>query len=170
MKIHFLTVPLLLIALAVTIFAGPISTNPANYTIVGENGVSLNSYSTVLGDVYSGGNLNLQFGYGIQQPSQNAGNMLSTGNVNVGLLTDVTGNISANGGVSLNGDDTITGNVIYGTSYSTALTGNQVTGTVTNAANTVPAISLPSPINFTPGTNNITTASNLTLAQAATAT
>ena len=164
MRIHVLTLSLLLSALSATSLFAQISTNPANYAIVGEGGVSLNSYSTVLGDVYSAGDLNLQFGYGIQQPSQNAGNMLSTGNVIVGDLSDVTGNIYANRGVSLNGDDTITGNVVYGTSYSTTLTGNQVTGTVTQAANTVPAISLPSPISFTPGTNDITTASNLTLA------
>ncbi len=164
MRICVLTVPLLFVALPVTSLAATISTSPANYAIVGESGVSLNSYSTVLGDVYSGGDLNLQFGYGIQEPSQNAGNMISMGSVNVGLLSDVTGNIYANSGVSLNGDDTITGNVVYGTSYSTTLTGNQVTGTVTQAANTVPAISLPTPISFTPGTNDITTASNLTLA------
>ena len=169
MKIYFLTAPMLLIALAVTALAAPISTNPADYAIVGESGVSLNSYSTVLGDIYCGGNLDLQFGYGIQN-SQNAGNMFSTGNVNVGLLSDVTGNIYANGGVSVNGDDTITGNVVYGTTYSTALTGNLVGGTVTRGANTVPAIGLPGPMSFTPGTNNITTAGNLTLRRAATAT
>ncbi len=163
MRIYVLTVPLLLSALSATGLAAAISTNPANYAIVGESGVTLNSYSTVLGDVYSAGNLNLQFGYGIQEPSQNAGNMISTGSVNVGLLSDVTGNIYSNSGVSLNGDDTITGNVVYGTSYSTTLTGNQVNGSVTQAANTVPAISLPTPMSFTAGTNNITTASNLTL-------
>jgi len=30
----------------------------------------MNTYSTVLGDVYSRGDLNLQFGYGIQQPAR----------------------------------------------------------------------------------------------------
>jgi hypothetical protein len=107
----FVLLTIVLAALATTSHASPISTSPADYAIVGENGVSLNSYSTVLDDVYSRGDLNLQFGYGIQQPSQNAGNMISTGNVNVGLLSDVTGNIYANSGVSLNGDDTITGNL-----------------------------------------------------------
>ena len=160
----FVLLTIIFAALATTSHASPISTNPADYAIVGENGVSLNSYSTVLGDVYSRGDLNLQFGYGIQQPSQNAGNMISTGNVNVGLLSDVTGNIYANSGVSLNGDDTITGNLVYGTNYTTSSSGNVVSGTVTQAANSVPAISLPNSISFTPGTNDITTGSNLTLA------
>ena len=143
--------------------AAAISTNPADYAIVGENGVSMNSYCTCLGDIYSRGDLNLQFGYGIQSGS-NAGNMISTGNVNVGLESNVTGNIYANGGVSLNGDDTITGNVVYGTTYGTSLTGNLVTGTVTQAANSVPAVNLPTATGFTPGTTDINASSNLTLA------
>ena len=39
-----------------------------------------------------------------------------------------------------------------------------VSGTVTQAANSVPTVNLPSAVSFTPGTNDITTASNLTLA------
>ena len=125
----------------------------------------MNSYCTVLGDVYTRGDLNLQFGYGIQgPPSQNAGNMLSTGNVNVGSLSDVTGNIYANAGVSINGDDTITGNIVYGTTFTNAESGNTVSGTIALAANSVPTVKLPTATSFTSGTNDVTTSSNLTLA------
>ena len=163
MKSNLAIVTGVLAALLLASQAGAISTDPAAYAIVGENGVSMNTYSTCLGDIYSGGDLSLQFGYGIQN-SPNAGNMMSLGNVSVGLLSDVTGNIYADGGVSLNGDDAISGNVTYGTSYGTSLSGNQVDGSLTQATRAVPHVNLPTATSFTPGMNDVTTATNLTLA------
>ena len=61
MKIDFHTarVLLFLVAISVPAVAAAISTNPADYAIVGENGVSMNSYCTCWGDIYSRGDLNL---------------------------------------------------------------------------------------------------------------
>ncbi len=111
MKVYVLTAPMLLIALSVTALAGPVSTNPADYAIVGESGVSLNSYSTVFGPdiiLRRQSRSSVRLWNSAAQPE--CRKHVSTGTrINVGLLSDVTGNIYANSGVSVNGDDTITG-------------------------------------------------------------
>ena len=66
MKSNLAIVTGVLAALLLASQARALSTDPAAYAIVGENGVSMNSYSTCLGDIYSGGDLSLQYGYGIQ--------------------------------------------------------------------------------------------------------
>ena len=159
----FLPVPILHTSSAL----GAISTNWQDYAIVGQSTVSLNTYSTVLGDVYAGGNLTAQFGFGIQEPSQNAGNMYTRGNFFEDLGSQVTGNVAANGiatlnysSARLNGNLTYGGNVVYGNGASRS----QITGAVTQAANAVALVPLPAPTTFSIGTNNITTSSDLTLA------
>ncbi len=144
--------------------AAPISTNPADYAIVGESGVTLGDgfwNSPVVGDVYSAGNLTLGSNYG---SLSGAGNMVTAGNMNVGSYSTVNGNINANGGVTVGYGAQLKGNVVYGTTYSNPSPVYPPTGTITQVPNSVPAISLPSAAVITSGTNDLTTSNVLTLA------
>ncbi len=145
--------------------AGPISTNPADYAIVGESTVTLGDgfYSSpVVGDVYSAGTLTVQSGYGIARTP--AGNAVSRGDISIGSSSYINGNINANGSVTVGTYAHLNGNVVYGTAYSNPSPLYPVTGTVTQMANSVPAISLPSAAILTSGSNDINTTSVVTLA------
>jgi hypothetical protein len=125
-------------------------TNPTDYAVFSNSSVQLTSYSTVLGPVYSGGNLTLNFGYGIQRPPQNAGDFYARGNFVEESLSEIAGNVFANNNVTLNGSARVNGNVVYGNQYIPNAS-SRVTGSVTQQPNSVAAVSLPPATTFTPG-------------------
>ena len=94
--------PILCLALALPVAQAQISisTDWQDYAIVGQSTVSLNSYSTALGNVYAADDLTLEFGYGIQVPSQNAGSFFTRGDFVENSLSDVNGNVAANGNLT----------------------------------------------------------------------
>ncbi len=138
-----------------------VPTDYKSYAIMGGSTVLLDTYSTVNGDVYSAGNTTVKFGYGIQR-SGTSGNFYSGGNwIAEGTLSDFTGNVAANGSVSVASGVDVIGKVQYGTTYTG---GGNVTGTITQVSNSVPALALPTPRMFTAGTNTVASSSNLVLA------
>ncbi len=120
-----------------------------DYSIFGASDVFLNTYSVVHGDVYSGDDLTLKFGYGIQRPLQNVGSMYAFGDYTQESLSQVNGNVRANGFASLLG--------------SAAITGSMVTG----SAASVPQIALPPATSFQHGTQNLVLESDHVLAPGA---
>ena len=108
----------------------------------------------------------MQFGYGIQEPQQNAGNMYTQGNFSLASLSQITGNVAANGSVSLDGTAKVTGNVMYGTNitYTSSANRSSISGSLNQAANFVPSVALPTPTAFSAGSADITTGGDLILA------
>jgi hypothetical protein len=139
-----------------------VPTDYRNYAIIGQSTVSLNSYSTTLGDVYSAGDLTLEFGYGIQKPSLNAGSFFTRGNFVENSLSDVNGNVAANGSLTLLGSADLNGSGVYGTTVSYP-NRSQITGSLTQSANFVPVVNLPTIPAFTYGTQNISASGDLVL-------
>ena len=141
-------------------------TRAKDYAVFGLSDVTLDSYSTVLGPVYSGASTVAKFGYGIQEPSQNAGDFYSRGSFTLESLSEVKGNIFANQNVTLQGSADVTGNIVYGNFYS-ASTSSDVSGSVTKQTDSVAAVSLPPPTSFTPGFFDAIHTSDFTLAPGA---
>ncbi|PAY19296.1 hypothetical protein CKO51_11820 [Rhodopirellula sp. SM50] len=113
--------------------------------------VTLDSYSTVLGDVYARENISVEFGYGIQRPSRNRGNFYAVEDiVTTAGLTDINGDLFANRDISLSSGTDVIGNATYGRDIS-ANASSVVTGTVTQASNTVASIAMPHSTAFTAG-------------------
>jgi hypothetical protein len=95
------------------------------------------------------------------------GNILAGGNFSSGPFNQIQGNISANKSVTINGSDfflpagqhTVTGNVIFGTTFSKssgATVGGTVTqGTVTVNPATFSAVTMPNADKFTAGGSNV---------------
>ena len=133
-----------------------------SYAIFAADDVTLNSYSSSQGDIYSGYNLTLDNGYGIQRPAQNVGDLYAVHNISTGGQCHLTGNIYANADVSLEYWNDISGNVTYGGSL-TYDDRNNIKGSVINTTGTVPAIALPSATKFSAGTNDISTSDSLNL-------
>jgi hypothetical protein len=121
-----------------------------DYAVFSGSDVELTSYSTAIGPVYSGGNMRLEFGYGIQRPSQNSGDFYARGNFVQESLSEVRGKVSANGSVTLQGSADVIGSVVYGTQFSKSMS-SDVSGTVTQHAGSVAAVSLPPATTFSPG-------------------
>jgi hypothetical protein len=120
-----------------------------DYAIFSATSVELTSYSTAVGPIYSGGKLQLDFGYGIQRPSQNSGDMYARGDFVQDSLSQVTGNVFANQSISLNSSSThVSGNATYG---STIAYSGTVGGTIIHQPNSVAAVNLPSATTFSPG-------------------
>jgi hypothetical protein len=120
-----------------------------DYSIFSASSIELTSYSTSVGPIYSGGNLHLDFGYGIQRPLQNSGDMYARGAFVQDDLSQVTGNVFANQSITLNTSSArVSGNVTYGTSISN---GGTVSGSVIHQANSVAAVNLPSATTFSAG-------------------
>ena len=65
-----------------------------DFSIFAAGNVTLDTYSTSIGDVYAGQDLTANFGYGLQRPTQNSGDFYSRQNINtVGGLTTINGDI-----------------------------------------------------------------------------
>jgi hypothetical protein len=126
-------------------------TTATGYAIYGAGNVELTSYSTSIGPIYAGGNLALDFGYGIQRSSQNSGDMYARGNLTLGNLSDVNGSLYANHSVTLGNDESVTGNIRYGTGYTNGSSFNTIGGTATQQFDTVAPVGLPKATSFTPG-------------------
>ena len=123
-----------------------------DFAVFAGRDVTLESYSTVLGDVYAAEEININFGYGIQRPERNQGDFYSLGNIStIGGLSDVNGDMWANGSITFgsSGVDVI-GNATYGASIS-GNAGTIVQGTINHAANSVPTLSLPPITQFSAG-------------------
>jgi hypothetical protein len=120
-----------------------------DYAVLSATSVELTSYSTVAGPVYSAGNLHLDFGYGIQRPPQNAGDFYSRADFVQDSLSQVSGDVFANGSVSLNSAN-VSGNIKYGNQY-TASADSTVGGSVAHQANSVAFVGLPPATSFSPG-------------------
>jgi len=112
---------------------------------------TLDTYSTVLGDVYARENISVEFGYGIQRPSRNLGNFYAVEDiVTTSSLIDINGDLFANRDIEfLDGTDVV-GNATYGRSIS-ANASDVVTGVVTQASNTVASIAMPDTTDFVAG-------------------
>ncbi|MCS7465415.1 PEP-CTERM sorting domain-containing protein [Stieleria sp. ICT_E10.1] len=113
--------------------------------------VTLDTYSTVLGDVYARENISVEFGYGIQRPSRNRGNFYAVEDiVTTSSLIDINGDLFANRDISFNSGTDVIGNATYGRDIS-ANASSVVTGTVTQASNTVASIAMPHTTDFVAG-------------------
>jgi hypothetical protein len=139
-------------AFALLSFAAPafafVASQPlraVDYGIFSQGDLTLQTYSTTLGDVFSGGNLNLEFGYGIQTP-ENLGDMYARGDVQLGSLIEINGRVHANGSVSGVGDF-----------------GNDIAGGVVSGPNSVAPVPLPPPTSFTPGSIDVVQGGDFTL-------
>jgi hypothetical protein len=130
-----------------------------DYAIYGAQDVTLESYSVVLGDVYAGRDLSLLFGYGIQRTDRNAGDMLAWRNLSVGGLSEIDGNLNANGNVSLEYWVDVTGNVTYGNAYQQTGSPGTIGGVTSQQASTVPLVAMPPATTFSAGGPN--TAGNM---------
>jgi len=127
-----------------------------DFAIYSAQDVNLESYSVVLGDIYAGRDINASFGYGIQRSASNAGDFLARRNVSVESLSDIDGNVSANGSITFEHAVDVTGNVTYGTTYQQIGSPGTISGVVSQQPNTVPAIALPQVTSFTAGGANLT--------------
>jgi hypothetical protein len=134
-----------------------------DFGIISQSDVTLESYSTVQGDVYAAGNLTTEFGYGIQRPDRTLGNMYTRGNYTQGLLTILNGNVFANGNVDLDGSARVNGNIAYGGTFSKSTTA-QVSGSLSNTPNTVGVVTFPVATSFVAGTTNIHATADISLA------
>lgn len=114
-----------------------------DYAVFGTDNVTMRSYSTVQGDIYSGGDATLEFGYGIQR-SSNAGDVYAFEDVTVKSLSRVNGNVYANGDIVLEGSASVSDLIL-------------------SSPETVGTPALPLPHSFTAGTKNVTFTSDGTL-------
>ena len=133
-----------------------------DYAIFSTDDVTLETYSVVGGDVYSGRNLTLDFGYGIQDTDLNAGDMFVRGNYLQESLSDVNGFVFVNGDASLEGSAEIHGNLTYGGTYTGDV--DDVSGSLQQQSDPVGEIAVPPATEFTVGTNSIVTDEDLVLA------
>ncbi|MFN3168248.1 MAG: hypothetical protein ACE37H_14395 [Phycisphaeraceae bacterium] len=117
--------------------AGATPTSALDVAIYSPAPVTLETYSAVNGDVYSGDDLTLEFGYGIQRPGLTLGDAYTAGDFNMGISGDVVGNVYANGAVNLAGGE------VHGTLYASP-------GTV------APTLAIPQPAAFNHGSNDLT--------------
>ncbi len=137
-------------------------TDARSYAIFAADDVSLKSYSLSRGDIYSGYNLTLDFSYGIQRPVQNVGDIYAAHNLATGGQCHVSGDIFANGDVSLDYWNEITGNVTYGGTLTYDDRGD-IGGRLIHASGSVPTISLPKATIFSCGTQDISTSQSYDL-------
>lgn len=127
-----------------------------DFALFAERDITLESYSTVLGDTYTASNLNVEFAFGIQRPERNQGDFFAQGDVMVtGGLHDFDGSLSANGSISFETDFgvDVTGDATYGNSISTNAS-SIVAGAITQTLDTVPTIGLPPVRTFSVGPEN----------------
>jgi len=132
------------------------------FGIFSSSDVTLTTYSVNRGNVYAGGNLQVDFGYGIQRPTANLGSMYTRGNYSQGSLSEVRGNVFANGSATLTGSAKVIGNVVRGGAMTLDPSAS-VSGTTTQQSNSVGLISLPAATTFVPGLNNVVATDNLAL-------
>ena len=127
------------LAVGLVSHAAPAAPTSAMQTAVYSNGpVTLESYSAVQGDIYSGANATLEFGYEIQRPGLTLGDVYAAGDFFLGSLSNVIGNVFTNGSVTVDGS-------------------GKVHGSITAAPGTVyPCLPMPQPASFNHGTSNLT--------------
>lgn len=133
-----------------------------DYAIFSTDDVTLDTYSVVNGDVYSGRNLNVEFGYGIQVRDLNSGDMYAAQNYTQESLSDIDGNVFANGNAELIGSAEVHGNLTLGGEFIGSK--DDVDGSVLQNSNSVPTVALPAATQFNSGTNDVVTDSSITVA------
>lgn len=136
-----------------------VPTNYQNYAIIGQSTVEIGSFSRINGDVYGAGNVTLDSDYGDFLTS---GNFYTRGGFVENNFGEVNGNVAANGNLTLVGSTNLNGNAVYG-GTATYQTRSNISGSLTQSPNAVPAVSLPAAIPFTYGTQSISTTNNLVL-------
>jgi len=137
-----------------------------DFAIFSADDVSLETYSVVRGDVYSGGDLIVKFGYGIQDTDLNSGNMFAFENYTQELSSDVNGSVFVNGDATLEGSADIFFDLTYGGFYS-ASTSADVNGVTQQQSNNVAAIALPPASQFSVGTDDVISNLGVSLAPGA---
>jgi autotransporter-associated beta strand protein len=139
-----------------------VPTGTQSYSIMSGTSVTVQSFSTIKGNVYSAGNIDIGAAFG-WTPQNQSGSFFSRGSINVASSgsTVVNGNLVANSNITIASTfPTINGNLQYGGTG----TGGTVTGTRLQFPDSVPSLTFPTPTTFTPGTTNIAATSNQVLA------
>lgn len=150
---------------AVCLLAGVASAqNATDFAIFSTDNVVLGG--VIRGDVYSGRDLNVEFGYGIQDQDLNAGDMFAFGNYTQGSLSTVDGSVFANGNATLEGSAEILADLTYGGLLNIGSSAD-VEGVTQQQPNTVDAIGIPSASEFSAGTEDVISDSSISLAPGA---
>ncbi len=125
-----------------------------DYALFAERDITLESYSTILGDSYTASNLNIEFAFGIQRPDRNQGDFYAQGDIlTTNGLSDINGSLFANGAIAFDSVIDVFGDATYGSTIS-ANAPSVVDGAITQSPDSVPNIGLPAVTGFSSGLEN----------------
>ena len=134
--------------------------NATDFAIFSSSTVTLEGM--VRGDVYSGGDLDVGFAYGIQDTEFNMGNMFAFEDYTQDSLSAVNGSVFANGNATLEGSADILGDLTFG-DFLIAGNSTDVFGITQQQANTVTSIGVPFASEFSAGTEDVISNTSISL-------
>ena len=126
------------------------------FAVFAKRDVTFEAYSSALGDVYAGEDVNLEFAYGIQRTDRNQGDFYAGRDFNTfGGLHDIDGSVWANRHIDFDTDFgvEVTGNAVYGNSI-TSNAASIVEGSIAQQTNSVPNLRLPEIASFSAGSSD----------------